>query len=250
MLNSKNVNSITKGVSILRSLSAGTERISDLSSELRLSKGTVHRLLKTLGQLDLVMQDPITRRYYLGPLILELASKPIISHQRLVTCALDEMKYLRDVTRETVAIHIRIGLERLILEEFQGLETVKYSAGKGFVLPLYAGAGGKVLLSELDEKELHLLLRNLQLIFLGPNTITDQKMLLKEIRRVRQQGYATSFGEREKGSSSISVPIKNYICPVALSILGPDNRLTLKKMMDILKEVKWGAGRISEKFVK
>lgn len=250
MLNSKNANSITKGVYILKSLSDGIGRISDLSSELSLSKGTVHRLLKTLGQLDLVMQDPITRRYYLGPLILKLASKPIIAHQKLITCAFDQMRYLRDVTRETVVIHIRVGLERICLEELQSLETVRYTAGKGFVMPLYAGAGGKVLLSEIDENELQLLLRNLRLVSLGPNTITDRKMLLKEIRRVRQQGFATSFGEREQGSSSISVPIKNYICPVALSILGPDNRFTLKKMTDILKEVKESAGRISENLAK
>jgi DNA-binding IclR family transcriptional regulator len=67
------VNSITKGADILRNLSEGIDRISDLSKNLQLSKSTAHRLLKTLEISELVMQDPITRRYYLGPLILKLA---------------------------------------------------------------------------------------------------------------------------------------------------------------------------------
>ena len=56
-----------------------------------------------------------------------------------------------------------------------------------------------------------------------------------------------AFGERVVGSASISVPIKNYVCPVAMSILGPDNRLTLKIMMETLEMMKERAILISRK---
>jgi DNA-binding IclR family transcriptional regulator len=246
----KIVNSITKGADILRNLSEGIDRISDLSKNLKLSKSTAHRLLKTLEISELVMQDPITRRYYLGPLILKLASRPIIAHQNLIICAFGEMKHLRDFSRETVVLHIRIGLERICLEEVQSLENIKYMAGKGFVAPIYTGSAGKILLSELKNNELQLLVENLQLNPIGPHTITDKKTLLKELEKVRKQGYATSFGERIPGSASISAPIKNYICPVALSVLGPDNRFSLKMMMGVLKEMKKSASRISKKLIE
>jgi DNA-binding IclR family transcriptional regulator len=55
----------------------------------------------------------------------------------------------------------------------------------------------------------------------------------------------TDFGERIPGSASISVPIRNYICPVALSILGPDNRFYLEVMLEFSKEMKESASRIS-----
>ena len=93
----KIVNSITKGADILRNLSDGIDRVSDLSNSLHLRKSTAHRLLKTLEISELVMQDPITRRYFLGPLIPKLASRPIIAHQNLIICAFGEMKHLRDL---------------------------------------------------------------------------------------------------------------------------------------------------------
>jgi DNA-binding IclR family transcriptional regulator len=64
---------------------------------------------------------------------------------------------------------------------------------------------------------------------------------------VRKQGYAFSFGERVKGASSVSVPIQDYVCPVALSIMGPDNRFSLDKMKEILPVMKERAIRISKK---
>jgi DNA-binding IclR family transcriptional regulator len=238
-------NSIEKCASILRSLSNGTDRITNLSSKLQLSKSTTHRLLKTLEGSGLVMRDPITRRYYLGPLVLDLASKPIAAHQNLIVCSFEEMKLLRDLSKETVVLHIRVGLERICIEELQSFENIKYTSGKGFIAPIYTGSAGKILLSMLPDNALQLLLRNIRFIRLGPNTITEEKVLLRELEKVRKQGYATSFGERVPGSASISVPIQNYLCPVALSVLGPDNRFSLNRMMDILKAMKESASCIS-----
>lgn len=246
----KIVNSITKSAEILKNLSSGVDRISDLSNHLHISKSTVHRLLKTLEKSKFVMQDPITRRYYLGPLIMVLASSPIIAHQNLIACSFEEMKFLRDLTKETVTLQVRIGLERICLEELQSFENIKYTTGKGFVTEIYTGSAGKVLLSELEDNELQLLIKHIRFVPVGPNTITDKRFFLRELKKVREQGYATSFGERVPGGSSISVPIKNYICPVALNVLGPDNRFSLAAMMDTLKEIRQSALRISKKFTR
>ncbi|MGA2462987.1 MAG: IclR family transcriptional regulator C-terminal domain-containing protein [Thermodesulfobacteriota bacterium] len=104
-----------------------------------------------------------------------------------------------------------------------------------------------VLLSELEDDELHILLENIRFIPIGPKTITDKRVLLTELEKVKKQGYSTSFSERVPGSASISVPIKNYTCPVALSILGPDNRFSLGKMMGGLEKLKDSASNISIK---
>jgi DNA-binding IclR family transcriptional regulator len=250
MATPKIINSITKGADILRSLSDGIGRVSDLSDQLHLRKSTVHRFLKSLQMSGLAMQDPITRRYFLGPLILNIASRPVISHQYLVLCAFEEMRSLRDLTRETVVLHIRIGLERMCLEELPSSENIRYIVGKGFVAPIYTGSAGKALLSDLEDNELHILMNHLHLDPIGPNTITDKDALLREVEEVRRQGYATSFGERVLGSASISVSVKHYICPVALSVLGPDVRFNLTRMMDILESMRECSRRISKKLTE
>lgn len=250
MTEPKLINSIARGADVLKSLSCGLDRVSDISQEIQLSKSTVHRLLKSLEKSEFVIRDPVSRRYYLGPLILNLSSKPIIAHQNLIVRAFEEMKYLRDLSRETVVLHTRVGLERICLEELQSLESIKYTAGKGESAPIYTGSAGKVLLAEVEATELQFLLDNLTLIRIGPNTITDKRDLLKELDKVRRQGYATSFRERLPEAASISIPIKGYITPVALSVLGPDNRFSHKIMMDMLKEMKGSGERISSKLSK
>ena len=74
--------------------------------------------------------------------------------------------------------------------------------------------------------------------------VTDKKILMKELKKVREQGYAISYGERIIGALGIAVPIRGYLFPVALSILGPEQRLK-PKVKELLKEARESARRIS-----
>lgn len=245
----KRTTSVIRAVDILKAVANGKDRIRDISNQLQLNKSTVHRFLKTLTTIDLVKQDPITRRYCLGPLVITLASKPLVAHQILGLYAFEEMKRLRDLTNETVNIQIRMGTERICVEELQSYQSVKYVSGKGTVQPVYCGSAGKILIAALNDEEIRVLLNNLTLVPVGPNTITDEQLLLTEIEKVRRAGYATSFGERIAGAGSISVPIRNHVCPVALSVVGPDNRMTLEGMKNFLGEMQKSARRISGKLI-
>ena len=238
---------IIKGVSLLRHLAGGTNTVTDVASARDLSKATTHRLLKSLETSRLAVQDPITRQYFLGPLIFELASSSLAAHQALIMCASEDMAALRELSGETVALYIRIGLERICVEEVPSRATIRFTVGKGGVFPLYVGSSGKVLLSELADPDLNLLVSHLHLAPVGPETITNRGVFLKEVKKTRKQGYATSFSERVPGGASICVPIHNYVCPVALSVLGPDNRFTREAMMRLLGSIKAGAARISRK---
>ena len=242
-------NSIARAADVLEGLYEGINRTTDIADRLNISNSTAHRLLKALERSGFAMRDPVSRRYYLGNLITTLASSPTIAHQNLIVCAFDDMKYLWKVSGETVLLHLRIGVQRICLEELQSQHNIKYIAGKGNVVPIYVGSAGKVLLSELDEKELKLLLKNMTLEPVTAVTITDKEVLVKELEKVRKEGYAVSFGERVPGSASISVPIRNYVCPIALSIIGPDYRLG-PGIPDVLEEMKRSAVRISEKLLK
>jgi DNA-binding IclR family transcriptional regulator len=239
------INTIVRASEILLLLSNGIGRIADVSKRLRLSKATTHRLLKTLQLTGFVAQDPVSRSYFLGPLIPRLASNPMFAHQHLIASSFERMDFLRNRTHETVVLQIRNGSQRMVLEEMLGLYPIRYYGGKGHSAPLYAGAAGKVLLSQLEDEELDKLLRSIQLVQLTSSTITDERVLRKELEGVRKKGYALSAGEVMAGSAAISVPVKNYFCPVAISVVGPDNRF-LRKRMSFLEELKQGANQISE----
>jgi DNA-binding IclR family transcriptional regulator len=242
---SKIVNSIVRAALILQSISNGNSRIGKISEGLNLSKGTTHRLLETLGNVGFVVQDPLTHRYHLGPALLELFSNPALNHQALSGCAYERMTHLRDLTRETVLLDVRAGLQKVCIEKIDSLENIKYTNEKGFAAPIYVGGGGKVLLSQLQDAQIEVLLNQISLVPITQNTIIDKVELLEEIKQVRQQGYATSFGERVLGSSCVSVPVQHYVTPVALSILGPAARFTENRIGKILGELKLAGDTIS-----
>ena len=237
MAEEKKINSIVRAVNILRIISEGSNHLSDISKRVQLSKATVHRILKTLEETDLVKQDPINRHYFLGPLIIGLSSSTEIAHNFLVYCSNQELLRLRDITHETVNLQIRMGLERICIREIESLESIKYISGMGAVHPLYLGSAGKILLSEMRDQEIQTLLEYVDFHPVCINTITNKDALIDEIEKIRNQGYAESFSERIRGSASISVPIRNYSCPVALSVLGPENRFDSGSMKKCLTEM-------------
>jgi len=241
------VNSIMRGAEILRCLSEGVDRLSDISQRTLMSKSTVHRLLKSLIVTGLASQNEVTHRYCLGPLVHRLASQPTIAHQYLIASAYEEMRQLMLATRETINLNIPIGTERMCLEEVESPENIKCVSGKGSIAPIYSGSAGKMLLAELDPEQLEIILKNVRFIAIQKNTITNKKDLLLELERVKANGYATSISERIADAASISVPIRNYLCPVALSIMGTENRFR-DKMLDFLEDLKKSAARISHKF--
>ena len=237
------VNSVYRAAEILNMLSVGKNRITDISKELSLSKSTTHRLLKTLEKCGFVVQDPSSHQYFLGHLIIKLSSNPLDTHQHLIVCAYEEMKKLKEISEETVALHIRVGTQRICLEEMQANQNIRYVIGKGSVSPIYAGSAGKILLSELTDHELNNLLKNIKLTRVGPNTITDRNNLVQELDKIKKQGYAISSGETLEGAISISVPIRGYFCPVALSIFGAKFRLG-PRIMDMKERMETSAKRI------
>ncbi|UCE35438.1 MAG: IclR family transcriptional regulator [Deltaproteobacteria bacterium] len=242
----REISSIVRASKILRCLSNDIGRITDISKEVQLSKGTIHGILETLKSTGFAGQDPVTRHYCLGPLFHELTSNPFVAHKGLVQCSIGEMERLRDLSGETVALQIPNGSQRIILEEVLSSQPIRFTGGKGLSAPIHTGAG-KILLSELEGKDLEFFLKNIDLVPVTSNTITDKEVLLRELDNIRKQGYATSFGERLPGSACIAVPVKDYYSPLTLSIIGPESRFLPEKMFSILDEMKQSAANISNR---
>ena len=72
---STGVQSVERALGILRALSTGPARVTDIATRTRLPKSTVSRLLSTLEGLDAVEQDGAGGPYRLGPLVLEIAGR-------------------------------------------------------------------------------------------------------------------------------------------------------------------------------
>ena len=240
---------IARAVDILKLINMGPQDITGIAQQLGISKSTAYRLLFSLEKTGMAMRDRENRRFQFGPLIAKFSANYLVMHENLCICADNEMNSLRNISRETIALFIQIGVNGMYLNEHISPEPLRYSPGIGELSPLYAGAGEKVILSEVPFNKLQLILDNLELKPMGPNTIVDKDAMMQEVADIKERGYATAFEEKSVGGASIAVPIKNYTQPVALCIIGPSMRLA-PKMMGLLNELMQSANKISDKLLK
>jgi IclR family acetate operon transcriptional repressor len=243
----KQINTIHRSVAVLNILAQGISRLEDIHPDLGLSKSTTHRLLKSLVASGLAFQDPATRRYYLGPSLLRLASNEQIAHNMLVICVHAELIRLTELTRESSLIFVPCGVQRMVVKQIRSPLDVSFTFKEGHTSPLYLGSAGRILLSMMSKDQLEAVLANLELVRFGPNTITDKEVLRVEIEKARHQGFAMTFGETQAGTGGISVPVFNYACPAALCILGPEFRFS---PLDALKELKKSGDRVSSNLLR
>lgn len=226
----------------------GSQNIETIIHNLGLSKPTTYRLIKSLELTGFIIRDPFSKQFQLGPLIAKLASNYQNVHSTLSLCAQQELLNLQALSGETVCILIQFGMQGLYLEEYVSNKQLKFIAGKGSTTPLYAGAGGKIILSELSPKNLRMLLNSIRLVPIGPKTIVDKEKLIKDVDKIRRDGHAIGVEEKIAGCFGIAVPIKNYFCPAALDVIGPTSQL-VPKITSLLEEMKSSAARISEQLL-
>jgi DNA-binding IclR family transcriptional regulator len=238
------VKSISRAASILICLDNGFNTITDIASCCKLSKSTVHRLLKALEETYIVSQDPINHHYYLGPLVTRLSTKQQNTHEYLIISSVEEMKYLADIAEETVTLAVMNGIQYAHLHEILSKHDLRVTEEGRRVRPFFAGATTKVLLSQLNDEELKIAIRNIRITPVTRNTVTDKDILMTQVKKVRRQGYAISKGEAIEGALAISAPIRDYVIPAALSIVGPENRLQ-PRVASLTEELQASASHIS-----
>lgn len=244
MAANKEINSIIKAAEIMKCLAAGDIKLSHIARQLGYNKATVHRVLKTLEKVGLAIQDPVTTHYYPGPLLHSLSGNFLKTHHVLNEIALKHMEALRDATEESVNLQIPLGAQRFTVEIVHMVREYMFFTKPGDTSPIYSGAAGKVLLSMLSDTNLKLLLDSLVLLPITDKTVIDKSVLVEQLDQIRQQEYAIEFGEITLGAGAISVPVKNYSCPIALTIAGIETRLS-RNSQTVLEQLRSTAKKIS-----
>jgi IclR family pca regulon transcriptional regulator len=204
--------SLERGLAILSSFRSAQPLlgVSDLSREVGLSRSTTHRYVATLAALGYLQQDAETKKYRLGPRVLDLGFSAINSME-LRHVASPHLKQLGDATGHTVNLAVLDGSEIVYLERCKGSgpQEIDLNLHVGSRLPAYCTSMGKVLLAFLPAAELRTTLDTMELARRGPNTITAKRALLKELARVRMVGLAVNNEELAYGLRSIAAPVRS-----------------------------------------
>jgi DNA-binding IclR family transcriptional regulator len=243
------VQSIRRAAEILNCIGSGINSVTDIANQCKLSKSTVHRLLKALSESEMVMQDPTNHQYFLGYSIIKLLSMPAMTQEYLITCASEEMSHLSEITGETVSLGIKMGLKNINIFVVTSKNDLKVDGANLRIRPIHLGVDGKVLLSQLDNYQVSNILNSIHFELKKSVEKTTPEALLAKIKLIRQRGYAVGHNETTFGVTCISAPVKNYALPAVLNLLGPEIRMR-PRLADLTRELRDCASGISQKLLK
>ena len=218
----------------------------ELADVIELPKSTVQRMLQALEDAGLTTQEPVSRKYRLGPktLTLGMAYRERLNLRNL---ALRHMRALRDQCAETVGLSIAVGAERMFIEEVQSQSELRTSSELGHPYPLWTGAPGRVLLAHLPERERATVLATAGDAAWAAVTPPSNAGLLDRLREIRERGHDRAFDETIAGVSALATPITDATGEVAaaLSVSAPSARLDAATMDRMLPSVLRAARAIS-----
>jgi len=215
--------SLERGLSILSAFRSGRPLlgVSEIGRELGLGRSTTHRYVATLATLGYLQQDVATKKYRLGPRVLDLGFSAINSME-LRELAAPHLRRLSDETGYTVNMAILDGLDIVYVERCRstqaGQREIDLNLHVGARLPAYCTSLGKVLLAWLPPQEQSAALDQVDFSRRGPNTITSRSALTAELARVRVAGFAINNEELAYGLRSIAAPILDHQDAAAAAI--------------------------------
>jgi IclR family acetate operon transcriptional repressor len=203
---------------------------------------TTSRLVKDLTAAGLLIRAESTATYRLGPRLVAMG-KLASRRGMLLDIAPVHMDWLRDKTRETISLHIRVAGHRVCVAEVQSPEEVRRVVPAGLTLPLHTGATGLALLAHLthDDRE----------EYLAGVDDTVRERLENSINETRTAGFAWAVDALARGVSGVAAPITEAGSAVAvLSVSGPSFRWTEARMREFAPELVDQARQVSRELTE
>lgn len=204
----KKVNSLSRGLMILESFTSDTIRLSlaEISKITDTPKATAYRLLKTLTELNYLKYDSRYKEYYLGPKVLSLGYSVLrsLEIQEIIR------PYLGSLSKEcekTVSFAILDDTEMVYIDRIRAPDIVYMDVTIGARIPLYNTSVGKVVMANLEKKNLLDILEKLKSDSNSGPYISNRKRLFSTLEEIRTKGYATATEEYRKGVRAIAVPV-------------------------------------------
>jgi IclR family transcriptional regulator, acetate operon repressor len=202
-------------------------RVSEVSAELKTAVSTAHRLLAMLAHHGFVVQDPETKAYKAGHVLL-MIGLTAVNNLDIRTLVRPFIEELRDETGETSHLAVLDGNEVLYIDCAESPQTLRVTSRVGTKVWAHCTSVGKAWLACESDDFLRGLFPSARLPALTADSIVSRAALMTELEEVRRRGYAKNKGESEVGVGSVSAAVRDHNGrPVAsISVSAPLPRLT------------------------
>ena len=210
--------SVDRALAIMSSFGAERSalRVSELADEMGVHKSTASRILAALERRRFVRRDG--EFFVPGAEIVRIA-RLASAEELLAVAAAPALESLARDTGEAAIVGVRRGGEAFFIHQTPGEHILSVADWSGRTTPLHVSSFGKVFVAFGSP-------------YAGPftrftaRTITDPAEWERELRRVRERGYAVLRDELEAGLSAVGAPVfdETGACVAAIGVSGPTFR--------------------------
>lgn len=240
-----NVPNLGKGLSIMDYLSVNIKgkTLQEIKEDLKISQTTAYRILNTMLRHGYLSYNEEGKKYKLSCKLLTLGFKAF-NENGLFDVVFPKLKFLRDSVKETACFGILGEKKGMFIEQVQGVYTFSFTLMPGKEFDLHCSAPGKAIMAYLPKFLQDEYLSMMSFERHNDRTITNKEDYLKELEKVRENGFAIDDEEELTGVFCIGAPVfdyKGYPCG-AIWISGPKDRLPQDKVkndIEIIKNVSY-----------
>jgi DNA-binding IclR family transcriptional regulator len=239
--------SVVKATVLLRELGRHRDgiNVTELAQSVKMSRPTAFRLLLSLEQTGFVERED--NRYKLGWQLAHLGrlADPYAGAVARIQPVLDE--YATRLNETFSFVIMRGDSDHEVIAEASGSRYLATQLYLGGTFEVHACGTAKFIVDELSDEQFKATLPE-KLDSFTSHTITTRGALLKELRRVREQGYSVTDEELEEGLFAMGCAVRDTAGGLVgvLCINGPVQRLKTDRMPEFENELRQGAEAVAK----
>lgn len=237
------VQSVGRAFEILEVIAAqgGELSLSEIAASVGLPAPSAHRLLRTLVSLGYLRQET-SRRYALAPRLIRLGES---AAKQFGAWGYPVLIGLMEAIGESANMAILDGSNAIYVAQVAGRHSMRMFTEVGRRVPVHCTGVGKALLAQLPPAEVRGIVARTGMAAQTPHTITQPDRLERELERIRNQGYAVDDAEQELGVRCVAVAVPGGPASTALSVSGPETRVTWAAVERIVPMLQAAAGALA-----
>jgi DNA-binding IclR family transcriptional regulator len=233
----KGIQVIARAAAVLRALENEPSGLSlgKIAQRTDLSRSTVQRIVDALSEEHLLIGASPTSGVKLGPAILRMAKNSSFDFVEFIRPYIGQ---LSRETGETVDVSEIQKSRTVFVDQVIGSSRLMTVSTIGEAFPLHCLASGKAMLAAMPDEQVMKLLGEKPLKSHTANTISDVKLVIAELEKIRKSQIAHDREEHLEGVSAVGVAIQEPGGKLyAISIPVPTVRFR-KKQKDLIKALK------------
>lgn len=208
-------------------------------------KSTVHGLLFTLCAHRMVQQGE-DGRYGLGIRLFECGCA-VSAGWDISAAARPHLEQLASRTGGSTYIALLEGDSALSFDRCIGSGGLQVVPELGSRMPLHATAQGKLLLAQMNDRQVLKVLQRSGMQAFTPHTITDPQSLVASLGEIRRNDLAVEDGEYKIGLRSAASPVRDRFGQVryALGVVGLYRKVQCDEFQQAITQLQLQARQLS-----